>query len=471
MQRAILTESSKKSEDKSSLVEGPILPAISRLTMPMIFGIAAIFSVSIVDTYFVGQLGTDYLAALSFTFPVTMAVTSLSVGLGSGASSVVSRAIGANDKTYAKRLSTDSLLLAGLLVIFISAVGYFTIAPLFTLLGASGDVLTYIKQYMRIWYISMPFLVIPIVANAIIRSVGNALWPSLIMFFSAGINIALTPAMIFGFGPIPAMDIEGAAISTMIARMVTLVLALYVAYYREQIIELCKPDYYVFVASCKSVLKIALPAGAGSVINPIGIGIVTAIIAGYGADTVAAFGVATRIESFACIPMMALSASIGPIAGQNWGAGNKQRVIKALQYCYLICVLWSLIIIAVFYGFADVFASLLASSDSVASKSTDYLLIVGVSLVGYGWIIVSSAALNSLGKSVTGLSYYALRTFVLYVPLSLAASVWFDERWIYIAISTSNLVSGFLVAGYTLLWLKKAKQEDCDPNWSLNLLN
>jgi hypothetical protein len=69
------------------------------------------------------------------------------------------------------------------------------------------------------------------------------------------------------------------------------------------------------------------------------------------------------------------------------------------------------------------------------------------------------------------LSYFTLRTFVLYVPLSLAASIWFDERWIYVAIATANLVSGFFVAGYTLLWLKKAKQEDCQPNWSLNLLD
>jgi len=466
-----LTEASEKKEDKNSLVEGPVLPIISRLAMPMIFGIVAVFSISLVDTYFVAKLGTAQLAALSFTFPVTMAIASLSSGLGAGASSVVSRAIGADNRSHAKRLSTDSLLLASILVVLISAIGYFTITPLFTLLGASGDVLKYIIQYMEIWYISMPFLVIPIVANAIIRSVGNALWPSIIMFFAAAVNIALTPVLIFGFGPIPALNIEGAAISTMIARIVTFALALYVAIYREKIIQVCKPEYQVFIDSCKSVLKIALPAGAGSVINPIGIGIVTAIIAGYGDDTVAAFGVATRIESFACIPMLALSASIGPIAGQNWGAGNKHRVIQALKYCYLICVLWSLVIIALFYGFADVFSSLLASSESVAAKSTDYLYIVAVSLVGYGWIIVSSAAFNSLGKSVTGLNYYAVRTFALYVPLSLAASIWFDEKWVYIAIAMANLVSGILVATYTLLWLKKAKQENCSPSWALNFLD
>lgn len=125
---------------------------------------------------------------------------------------------------------------------------------------------------------------------------------------------------------------------------------------------------------------------------------------------------------------------------------------------------------ALFYAFAEQFAVLLASNESVASKSTEYLHIVAISLIGYGWIIVSSAAFNSLGKSVTGLSYYVVRTFALYVPLSLAASMWFDQTWVYIAIAISNLVSGFLVAGYSLLWLKKAKTQDCKPNWSLGLL-
>jgi len=459
-----LTESSKQqsSDNSKGLVKGSLWQHIFRLATPMIFGIMAVFSVSIVDTYFVGQLGTAQLAALSFTFPVTMAIASLSAGLGAGTSSVVSRTIGAKDRGQAKRTATDSLLLAFVLVIFISTIGYFTISELFGLLGANEETLPYIIEYMEIWYVSMPFLVIPMVANAVIRAVGNALWPSLIMFFAAIINIALTPVLIFGYGPFPEMQIQGAAISTMIARISTFILALYVAYYREKIIEICIPEYDVFVKSCRSVLKVALPAGAGSVVNPIGIGIVTAILAAYSAETVAAFGVATRIESFACIPLLALSATIGPIVGQNWGANNKQRVIDTVKYCYILCVVWSLIIVAIFFAFADVFTGLLASDKEVATKATDYLYIVAVSLVGYGWVIVSSAALNSLGKSVTGFAYYATRTFALYVPLSMLASVWLNVESVYIAIAVSNLLSGTLVATYTLMRLHKAKKHDCE---------
>ena len=458
--------------DEQDLTQGSLIKHIFRLALPMIFGIMAVFSVSIVDTYFVGQLGTMPLAALSFTFPVTMAIASLASGLGAGASSMVSRATGADEADDAKRYATDSLLLATVFVIIISALGYATITPLFTLLGADENILPLIRDYMEVWYISMPFLVIPIVANAIIRSLGNALWPSIIMFITALINVILTPLFINGFAingyfDIPAMEIRGAAVATTIARISTFVLALYVAIYREKIVLLCRPSLAVFVKSAKSVLQIALPAGAGSIVNPIGIGIVTAVLAAYGAQTVAAFGVATRIESFACIPMLALSAVVGPIVGQNWGAGQTKRVLRTLQFCYLLCIVWTLMLALVFYLFAENLTIILASNQEVADISTQYLYVVALSLVGFGWIIVSSAAFNALGRSISGLSFYIVRSFIFYVPLSVLASLWAESEWVFIAIAVSNLGAGILVASYAMFWLKKAKRNDTEPNWRL----
>lgn len=457
----------KENSDEQDLTQGSLIKHIFRLALPMIFGIMAVFSVSIVDTYFVGQLGTLPLAALSFTFPVTMAIASLASGLGAGASSMVSRATGADKADDAKRYATDSLLLATVLVIIISAIGYATITPLFSLLGADEKTLPLIHDYMEIWYISMPFLVIPIVANAIIRSLGNALWPSIIMFIAALINVILTPLFIKGYGDIPAMDIRGAAVATTLARISTFILALYVAIYREKIVLLCRPSLTVFVNSAKAVLQIALPAGAGSIVNPIGIGIVTAVLAAYGPQTVAAFGVATRIESFACIPMLALSAVVGPIVGQNWGAGQTKRVLQTLQFCYVLCVVWTLLLALIFYLFAKDLAIILASEQGIADISTHYLYVVALSLVGFGWVIVSAAAFNALGRSISGLGFYILRSFIFYVPLSVVASMWAEREWVFIAIAVSNLGAGILVASYAIFWLKKAKRDDAEPNWRL----
>jgi Na+-driven multidrug efflux pump len=284
------------------------------------------------------------------------------------------------------------------------------------------------------------------------------------MVGAAVINIVTTPILIFGWGPIPAFGIEGAAYGTLIARAITLIFSLYIIIMREQIVTLTLPKLAEFTRSFRNVAKIAVPAGTGSIINPISIAFVTSILATYGSDTVAAFGVATRIESFACIPMLALSASIGPIAGQNWGANGKSRIIEALKTCYSICFLWSSVLAIVFYFYAKQISGFIASSEAVNLEASAYLSVVSLSFFGYGIVIVSAAAFNALGRSVTGLSYYIIRSAVMYVPLSYLASLWFESVHIYYAIAASNAFAGIAVGIYSLWWLKKAKRCDCVPN-------
>lgn len=431
-----------------------MLSKLIGLALPMMFGIIAVLSVSLVDTYFVGRLGTNPLAALSFTFPVTLAVSSLSIGLGAGAASVVSRAIGASDRDDAKALSTAALCLSVLIVIAISTLGYFTIRPLFSLLGAQGEVLDMIVRYMRIWYMTMPFLVVPMVANAIIRAVGDAFWPSLIMVGAAVVNIATTPAFIFGFGPVPALDIEGAAWGTFVARFTTLIFALYIIIKREKLVDFTLPPIRELMSSWWRVLKVAVPAALGNMTNPVGIAVVTAIIAGYSASTVAAFGVATRVESFACIPMLALSSAIGPMAGQNWGAEQKDRVVRALILSYGMCVIWAVVLTAVLWILGPSIAGIFASDATVADEAARYLKIVPMTLWGYGVVIIGAGAFNALGKSVTGFAFYLTRTALLYVPLSFIGSLLAGSEAVYIGIALSNALAGATVAGVSLWWLK-----------------
>ena len=443
------------SQSSRDLTIGSLWTSIAAMTLPMIVGIMATMSVSIVDTYFVGKLGTNELAALSFTFPITITIASLAIGLGAGAAAVVSQAMGAKNERQAKRLSTDSLIIATLIVIVISIIGLLTIEPLFMVLGAQGEVLLMIERYMWIWYISMPFLVIPMVAHAIIRAVGDAVWPSIIMIGAAVINIIATPILVFGWGPIPAFNIEGAAYGTLIARVFSLILALYIAYYREKMIVLLVPALSEMIQSCKKVLKVGIPAGLGSAVNPFGVTIVTGVIATFGAETVAAFGVATRIETFVCIPMFALSASIAPIVGQNWGANKKHRVLQAVKSCYLMCCIWSAFILTLLYFLAEPISQTLSSDAGIAKESSSYLGIATIGLWGYGIVIVSAAAFNALGRPISSLGYYLFRTALLYVPLSVIAGMYFDIKSVYVAIAAANVLSGLVVGWYTLWWLKK----------------
>lgn len=419
----------------------------------MIFGIVAVISVSLVDTYYVGQLGTQQLTALSFTFPVTLTVSSLAIGLGAGASSVVSRAIGAKEEDDAKRLATDSLVLAILLVLCVAAIGYFSINPLFNALGASGEILDMVGRYMRIWFLAIPLLVVPIVANAIVRAVGDTFWPSVVMVSSAVTNIAITPVFVFGWGPVPAFGIEGAAIGTLLAWSVTMVGAFALVAVREKMLTRDLPKYSVLFKSWMRVLKVGIPASLGNAVNPIGIAVVTSILAGFSDAVVAGFGVATRVESLSVIPMLALSSAIGPFTGQNWGAGRCDRVTDALKLSYAVCVLWAGVLTLVFWMFAEPIIGVFTQEKDVIAAATTYLTVVPLSLWGYGIVIITAGAFNAMGRSQYGLGQYLVRSAVLYVPLSFAASLFAGSEAVFYAIAIANALAGLAIGAFALHWL------------------
>lgn len=158
---------------RARLTEGPVARTLVNLTIPMLLGLVGIAAFNLVDTYFVGQLGTAELAAMSFTFPVVMIVGSVAQGLGIGVSAVVSRAIGEKNEHRVKRLTTDGLLLSVLVVAGFVVLGLSTIDLVFRFLGATPEVLVLIEQYMRIWYLGVIAVVIPMVGNSAIRATGD----------------------------------------------------------------------------------------------------------------------------------------------------------------------------------------------------------------------------------------------------------------------------------------------------------
>lgn len=437
------------------LTVGPEWASLLRLAGPMVFGIFAVISVSLVDAYYVGQLGTNELSALSFSFPVTLTVTSLSIGLGAGASSVVSRAMGSDDREGAKRLATDSLGLSVLLVMMIAATGYLMVDWLFGILGATGETKDLVVRYMRIWFLAVPLLVVPVVANSIVRAVGDAFWPSAVMISSAVINISVTPIFIFGWGPVPAMNIEGAAIGTMVAWLFTLVGGFLLVGVREKMISFSVPAFSDLAQSWKEVLAVGLPASFGNAVNPLGVAVVTSFLAAFGDAVVAGFGVATRIEALSVIPMLALSSAIGPFTGQNWGAEKPKRIINALKISYTVCVAWALFLTLFFFLFAEPVASLFTDDQKVTKAAASYLSIVPISVWGYGMVVIAAGAYNAIGKSQVGLAFYLTRTALLYVPLSFFASMLAQSWAVFSAIAIANAISGAAVAFYSIRWMTK----------------
>ncbi|HLU05847.1 MAG TPA: MATE family efflux transporter, partial [Woeseiaceae bacterium] len=166
---------------QARLTQGPVGRHLVDMTLPVLFGVFTMMMQAFVDAWFIGQVGDRELAALGFAFPVLMLVSSVAIGLGAGTSSVVARALGANDYDRARRLTTDSLLLSFGMTAVIAIIGILTIAPLFRLLGAPDDLLPLIGGYMRILYAGVPFVVVGMVGMSSMRATGDTRLPSVLM--------------------------------------------------------------------------------------------------------------------------------------------------------------------------------------------------------------------------------------------------------------------------------------------------
>lgn len=388
----------------------------------MTFGMITLMSFNLIDTFFVSLLGTEPLAAISFTFPISFTVISLAIGLGIGTSAVIGKVMGAGNKEEAKQDGTGALVMSFIMVAVLSTIGYFTIDPLFTLLGAEKSLLPLIHEYMDIWFIGSVFLVCPMVGNSVMRGFGDTKTPSIVMGFGALINAILDPLLIFGLGPFPELGLRGAAISTLISWSLGFLLVIYILVYKKQFILPRLGSFAGFIATSRKILKIGLPAAGANMLTPIAAAIMTAIIATFGNSAVGAFGVGSRIESIASLVVLALSMTLPPFVSQNLGAGNMNRVLDAYKATLKFVMIWQ---------FA-VYLLLCLSSGLIAAGFSDepevqhliqlfiYILPLGYGLQGV--IILTNSSFNALHLPMSALVLSVVRLFVFYVPFAYIGS-------------------------------------------------
>ncbi|MBN2443713.1 MAG: MATE family efflux transporter [Spirochaetales bacterium] len=443
---------------KINLTEGPVAPAILKMAGGMLFGFVAMSAFNAVDTYFVGQLGAAELAAMSFTFPVVMVIHSVSMGLGIGISSVVSRAIGSKDHNKVQRLTTDGLGLAVLIVLVISLCGLATIRPLFELLGARGAVLDLVQDYMVIWYIGVTFVVVPMSGNNAIRATGDTLTPSVIMIVAVVVNIILDPLLIFGMGPFPRMGIAGAALATVIARFSTLIFSLLILIFREKLILLKRPKIFEVLSSWKEITFIGVPAALVQAINPLSLGIITWLLAQFGNNVVAGFGAASRLEMLIMIIPMSFGSVMSPFTGQNWGAGKIKRIIQGVRFSSLISIIWGVVVFIGILFMAAPIISLFNDNPEIVNAGATYLRIISISYGFFGIMFISTQSFNAMKKPLQAAIITLLRAFIIYIPLAFIGVYFWQEKGIFTATMITNLAAGAIGFFYLRNNLKRKKE-------------
>ncbi|MFT6248474.1 MAG: putative MATE family efflux protein [Cognaticolwellia sp.] len=423
-----------------NLLKDPVAPTLKTMTIPMIYGMILLMTFNLVDTFFVGLLGTQPLAAISFTFPITFTVISLTIGLGIGTSAVIAKALGKGDKESAKSLATSSLYLAAIIVGILAVIGYLLIDETFLLLGASEALLPLIHQYMDLWFIGCILLIGPMIGNAILRADGDTKTPSIIMGSAGLINAVLDPIFIFGFGPVPAMGIQGAAIATLVSWVFGLGYVLYILAAKRGLIHSHLMSLKDFICSSREILRIGLPAAGANMLTPIASAVLTAIVAEYGVSAVAAFGVGSRIESIACLVVLALSMTLPPFISQNFGAGSMSRVEEGYKTSIKFVLIWQVLIYVVLVLAAPLIADMFSKEQAVADIIKLFIWILPLGYGLQGVIILTNSSFNALHKPMVALVLSVIRLFICYVPLSYIGSLWFGLEGFFIGALLGNVV-------------------------------
>jgi Na+-driven multidrug efflux pump len=297
----------------------------------------------------------------------------------------------------------------------------------------------------------------PMVASNILRALGNAVIPSVMMIAAAFVNLILDPIFIlddvFGIMPGLGWGVSGAALATVAANGVTFLMVGWYLVVKEKLIDFRWADFGEVLHHWSDIARVGVPACISNIFNPLAMTVAMSglAMARFGDAAVGGLGVAGRIEAFAILPLFALSASIGAVTGQNGGADRLDRVREAFRSSFLFAIGWSLAISVVLWFSASFIADAFLPSEAGRSTAIFYWQLVPLTVAGYGITIAASAGFNGLGRPGHGMVITAGRALGLMVPgVLIGAMVVGAPSGVIWGVAVANIVSGIVTGLYVL---------------------
>lgn len=444
--------------DRQDLTVGPVAAHLRRQATPFGLGLVAIFSFEAADLFFISRLGDAPLAAVSFAMPVIWLIYGIGIGFEAGAASCVSRAVGRRDSTQAARLTTDTMVLGVMVALLLALAGLATIGPVFSLLGATPELMPLIHDYMGVWYWVAPLDIALWTSLASIRARGNTLLESKVITGAAILNLILDPIFIFGLFGFPRLEVTGAALATLVSTSCMLLFTLAWLHFRLRVYANPLAPLSTIIASWRHMLVIGIPAMITNAIIPVSSGIVVALIATFGVEAVAGFGVAMRIEPMFLIAFYALSAVSSPFFGQNFGSGQFDRLLEARRVVARFCLGFGLALAVVLILIAKPLTGLFSESEPIQGVAVHYLWFVSISYGAYGLVMSVNASFNGMGNPIPGVIISGCRVIVVFLPLAFLGRYLIGLEGLFAATTVSNLLMGVVA----FAWLGRAIRQARD---------
>ncbi len=429
--------------------------AIFLLAVPMILELVMESTFAVADIYFVGKLGASAVAAVGLTETYMFLLYSLAMGLSMGVTAIVARRIGEKNKKDAEASAIQAILLTVLLSLPFAIAGIFFAKDLLALMGADAWSLAHGYKYTQWMLGGNVVIMLLFVINAIFRGAGDASIAMVVLWVANIINIILDPILIFGWGPIPAMGIEGAAIATNIGRGTGVAIQLWVLAKGGKHIRAQITKMYFNAGIMLNIIKTSL-GGVGQMIIAMTSWIfLMRILSDIGSEAVAGATIAIRIMMFTIMPAWGLSNAAATLVGQNLGAEQPDRAESSVWKIGVYNMIFLVIVSAVFFLFNESLMRIFTQDEAVIAVGATWLRILSYSFFVYGWWMVAVQAFNGAGDTKTPTKINVVFFWLIQIPLSYFLAITLD--WGYSGVFWGVFFSETSVGLFTLWLFSKGK--------------
>ncbi|KAB0576766.1 putative MATE family efflux protein [Fusobacterium naviforme] len=435
------------------LKEENINTALFKLGMPMVISLLVAALYNVVDTYFVSGLGKEAVAAVSVAFPIQLIFLGIGLTFGAGAGSYISRLLGGNNKKEASIVATVALLTSAILGIVTAIVLFYYLDGVLKFMGAIPSIIEISKSYTGIFIVGGILGAINVTVGNLAVAQGAAKISLKAMILGSISNMILDPIFIFGFN----LGVRGAAIATLIARVITSLMYLIYFVGDKNLIEIKLPNFKPTVAIYKEILKIGISLLILQILQTISISKISYAASFYGEEAIAAMGIVLRIVTLGTNVVFGYMKGLQPLAGFNYGAKNYERVREAIKasvkWTNVFCLVWTVIV----YIFAPSILSIFGTDENVLNIAVPTLRAAIIMFITFGFQFTYSTLYLSTGKALGGVFLNSLRQGIVFIPIILLLPKFMGLNGVIYAQTISDLITTIITIPFAISIHKKLR--------------
>lgn len=404
---------------KRDYTKGSILKAILYLSIPIVFAEVLQLAYILTDTFWVGRLGKEAVAAVSASFPVIFFLTSIGSGFAIAGTILVAQYWGSKNKKKANYVSSQTVMITFFVSMILMIFGVLMAEPVMGLMGVEEVVLQQAVSYMRIIFLGVPLLFQYFVFQSLLRGVGDVKTPLYIVFGTVILNLVLDPLFMFGYGPIPAYGVTGTAIATLGTQGIAGLIGIFILCCGKKNIKIERKHFVFDKAFLKKIFYLGAPTSIENGIRSFGLVTLTFIAAMFGTEMVAAWGIGGRILNFVIIPCFGLAIATSALVGQNMGAKKIHRAEKTGFMSSLIgFIVLTVFGIMMFFGAESISSFFVPGEKDVIYWSSSFIRLMAFTFGFIALRMVAGGVFKGSGNTKTSLFTAMLYMWILLIPLA-----------------------------------------------------